>query len=471
MKYLFENWNQFINEVADYKIEFDDGYNKEYSFTVVDGERTHKYGVEIKQISYIREDGQEITGVYEIMFGRRVPDEYLDYSRITLGRKAALEVASTMRNIFYDWIENEDFFILFYEGSEEKQRVYDQILRRVEKRVTNKELATAEYDSGPDKYYYIANMDYFRKLEEEDPDDAPTQIKAHTAYLRRLGFRPKTLIKPQQMVRDIYTKQKEASLAESQLNEAPPLGGFGYFDTPRKGGKPAIGAVSSKADPEYKPKVAEFFDKTRDHWYIVFPQDISRLGGSFRDTKTGPLDLPKNHIFMRWLRNQNWDPEGKYMVVLSSPLALDFDAPRWQIVHDIIGHALGMEEGVNKVQEDYITKFRLDGKSDADMGNRFTNVVALLQSYLPDMFKMSGRYVPGRTPEEVAKYGLDTEDIETDVLGAMFLDKGPDLSKIDWDSIPFSKDEVLFVANELQKEVDDFKESIPKGEPFVFRPW
>ena len=232
---------------------------------------------------------------------------------------------------------------------------------------------------------------------------------------------------------------------EELLNEVP-LEDFGYVDR-------GLGSKSSREsssvgyeksqDPAYKDKVVKFFDKTRDPWYIIF-------------LKTTP-DLPKNFekigedgesgIFKKIKQMQeenNWNPNGKYIVVSFRSFSGDMSSPDWQIVHDVIGHTIEEYH-----RHSYGTWHKVRYNRD------YKRALRDVHSALPKEMQIAA------APEvELDPTG---EDRGPDIYAAIFFGKGPAIEQVP----EYSQ----WLLKALQEVVDNFKDKIKEGEFWSFGGW
>ena len=238
---------------------------------------------------------------------------------------------------------------------------------------------------------------------------------------------------------------------EELLNEVP-LADFGYVDRglePKSstwrgdsGRESSSVGYEKSQDPAYKDKVIKFFDKTRDPWYIIFLKTTPDLPKNFE--KIGEDD--KSGIFKRIKQMQkenNWNPNGKYIVVSFPSFSGDMSSPDWQIVHDVIGHTI--EEYHRK---SYGTWFKVIHNPD------YKRALRDVHSALPKEMQIAA------VPEvELARL----EDRGPDIYAAIFLGKGPAIEQVPEDS--------QWLLKALQEVVDDFKNKIKEGEFWSFGGW
>jgi len=232
-------------------------------------------------------------------------------------------------------------------------------------------------------------------------------------------------------------------VAEELLNEVP-LADFGYDDyeypatDDRKRG-PSVGYEKSK-DPGYKEEAIKFFDKTKDLWYIVFLKTTLWGTTGFEKIEPGDPDGLFERIQQMQIDN-NWDPRGKYIVVSFPRLYDDMSLPKWQIVHDIIGHTI---EEYHRIQ----------------YGN-WQEV-----AYNPN-YKQSLGAVHDALPKEmkIASAGQLSEDRGPDIYAALFLGKGPAFGIED---VP---EDARWLFEAFTEVVDAFKDKIKEGEFWQFKGW
>jgi len=233
---------------------------------------------------------------------------------------------------------------------------------------------------------------------------------------------------------------------ENLLNEVP-LADFGYDDydypqydndpnDPRRGS--SVGYEKSK-DPGYKEKAIKFFDKTKDLWYIVFLKTTFEAPLSFEKIEEGDEDGLYERI-KQMQKDNNWSPNGKYIVVSFPPLGDDDESlPKWQIVHDIIGHTI----------EEYHRK----------QYDRWQKV-----AYSPQ-YKRSLIAVHNALPKEmkIASAGQLGEDRGPDIYAAIFLGKGPAIEDV--------PEHAQWLFKDFTEVVDDFNREIKEGEFWYFGGW
>ena len=233
-------------------------------------------------------------------------------------------------------------------------------------------------------------------------------------------------------------------VTEELLNEVP-LADFGYDDydypkydndsnDPRRG--PSVGYVKSK-DPGYKEKAIKFFDKTKDLWYIVFLKTTFEAPVSFEKIEEGDEDGLYERL-KQMQKDNNWDPNGKYIVVSFPPYDDDAALAKWQIVHDVIGHTID------------------------EFHQRSYNASWQKLAYYPG-FKRALNTVHEALPKEMQISIRNKNDQAPDVYAAIFLGKPPAIEKIPKNG--------LRVFEAFKKVVADFKDQIKEGEFWYFGGW
>ena len=253
---------------------------------------------------------------------------------------------------------------------------------------------------------------------------------------------------------------------EEILNEAPPLGDFGYFKGPssrERSARPGSGYLQSQDEEgKYKEAVVKFFEDTKDKWYIVFVKEEESI------PRFGPVPTTdKSYPELEKLKDEgNWDPEGKYIIANFINFSGDEEGPEWQVVHDLLGHTIDRRGSMWKLQRIYFDwlseKYSLHPRI---MSKKFAAIYMILHDCLPDQFKITDRDQPG-------------DDFKNDVYGAIFLENGPMEEKIKElpdeikaNETTVAKEEVEFVLEEMTVLIEDYKEMIPRGKFFSFDPF
>ena len=253
---------------------------------------------------------------------------------------------------------------------------------------------------------------------------------------------------------------------EEVLNEAPPLGDFGYFkgsSSSKSRARTGAGYEDSQDEEgKYKEAVIKFFEDTKDKWYIVFMKKESSL------PQYGPI--PKGHRGYAELEKikeeGNWDPKGKYIVANYSNFPSDEDGPSWQIVHDLLGHTIerrGSEWKIRSSYKEWLAEKDISPHPQY-LSRYLAGVYLILHDCLPDQFKI--------TPEK------SNDDFKNDIYGAIFLENGPMKEKIEElpdkiesNEITVSKESVKVVLDIIVEVIEDFKLLIPRGRFFSFDPF
>ena len=235
-------------------------------------------------------------------------------------------------------------------------------------------------------------------------------------------------------------------VTEELLNEVP-LADFGYDDydypkydndsnDPRRGS--SVGYELS-TDPGYKEKAIKFFDKTKDLWYIVFLKTTFEAPFSFEKIEEGDEDGLYERI-KQMQKDNNWSPNGKYIVVSFPPLGDDDESlPKWQIVHDIIGHTI----------EEYHRK-QYSIWQEVAYSPQYKRSLIAVHNALPKEMK-------------IASAGQLSEDRGPDIYAAIFLGKGPAVEDV--------PEHAQWLFKDFTEVVDDFKGKIKEGEFWQFMGW
>ena len=230
-------------------------------------------------------------------------------------------------------------------------------------------------------------------------------------------------------------------VTEELLNEVP-LADFGYDDyeypatDDRKRG-PSVGYEKSK-DPGYKEEAIKFFDKTKDLWYIVFLKTTLWGTTGFEKIEAGDPDGLFERI-QQMQADNNWDPRGKYIVVSFPRLYDDMSLPKWQIVHDIIGHTI----------EEYHRK-QYGSWQEVAYNPQYKRSLIAVHNALPKEMK-------------IASAGQLGEDRGPDIYAAIFLGKGPAIEDV--------PEHAQWLFKDFTEVVDAFNDKIKEGEFWQFGGW
>ena len=228
---------------------------------------------------------------------------------------------------------------------------------------------------------------------------------------------------------------------ENLLNEVP-LADFGYDDyeypatDDRKRG-PSVGYEKSKS-PGYKEEAIKFFDKTKDLWYIVFLKTTLWGTTGFEKIEPGDPDGLFERIQQMQIDN-NWDPRGKYIVVSFPRLYDDMSLPKWQIVHDIIGHTI----------EEYHRK-QYGSWQEVAYNPQYKRSLIAVHNALPKEMK-------------IASAGQLGEDRGPDIYAAIFLGKGPAIEDV--------PEHAQWLFKDFTEVVNAFNDKIKEGEFWQFGGW
>jgi hypothetical protein len=232
-------------------------------------------------------------------------------------------------------------------------------------------------------------------------------------------------------------------VTEELLNEVP-LADFGYddYEYPASDGRkrgPSVGYEKSK-DPGYKEEAIKFFDKTKDLWYIVFLKTTLWGTTGFEKIEAGNKDGLFERIQQMQIDN-NWDPRGKYIVVSFPRLYDDMSLPKWQIVHDIIGHTI----------EEYHRK-QYGSWQEVAYNPQYKRSLIAVHNALPKEMKIAS----------VAATPL-SEDRGPDIYAAIFLGKGPAIEDV--------PEHAQWLFKDFTEVVDAFNDKIKEGEFWQFGGW
>jgi len=234
---------------------------------------------------------------------------------------------------------------------------------------------------------------------------------------------------------------------EELLSEVP-LADFGYVkhdypkydighDDPRRG--PSVGYKQS-TDPAYKDQAIKFFDQTKDLWYIVFLKTTFEAPLNFKKIEEGDEDGLYERI-KQMQKDNNWNPNGKYIVVSFPPFGDDDESsPAWQVVHDIIGHTIERKK-LPLIR-------RLQQLPDDEEEDKYPDSLKAIWSSLPAEMQISE---------------MDEGDRLPDILGAIFLGKAPAIEDI--------QEDAQWLFRQLIDIVNSFKNQIKEGEFWYFGGW
>ena len=137
--------------------------------------------------------------------------------------------------------------------------------------------------------------------------------------------------------------------------------------------------------------------------------------------------------------DNNWDPRGKYIVVSFPRLYDDMSLPKWQIVHDIIGHTI----------EEYHRK-QYGSWQEVAYNPQYKRSLIAVHNALPKEMK-------------IASAGQLGEDRGPDIYAAIFLGKGPAIEDV--------PEHAQWLFKDFTEVVDAFNDKIKEGEFWQFGGW
>ena len=139
-------------------------------------------------------------------------------------------------------------------------------------------------------------------------------------------------------------------------------------------------------------------------------------------------------------KENNWKPNGKYIVVSFPSFSGDMSSPDWQIVHDVIGHT------IEEYHRHYGTWHKMVYNND------YKRALGDVHSALPKEMQIA-----------TTTDAVDDEDRGPDIYAAIFLGKGPAIEQVPEDS--------QWLLKALQEVVGNFKDKIKEGEFWSFGGW
>jgi hypothetical protein len=193
----------------------------------------------------------------------------------------------------------------------------------------------------------------------------------------------------------ITEAQLRRIIREEILNEAPPLIDMPSFENPftLDRSEPSIGHPRTRSRrPRYRRGgydaiARELMRDTRDDWVIITLTDFRRV-----------KQFVETDEFKVWLREKDYPPGTRVLVVAGTPVKGDFRTPAWQIAHDTFGHAIEYE------WFRFVRDHRVSDKA-------IETVTRALHGALPKGMQLSRPRAQG------------TLDIVPDILGAIILGK------------------------------------------------
>ena len=253
------------------------------------------------------------------------------------------------------------------------------------------------------------------------------------------------------------TKAQLRKLVQANLLETPLMDIIPFKNklnpNSTDGAAPSVGyRLPSRLKGTEQEKRNQFTDAAKvyladseDNWYIVVLKNVG-----YYDYL--PTDTIKSPEFLQWMSSLSIPKGSKILVVGQRSVTGDYRAPKWQIVHDIIGHTI----------ESYYTENILSSQ-------RQSSVQAKISKFFKGYTDLH-RYTTWTTlPDEFKLAKSEPDDRLPDIFAAIFANKFDRQKAVSLLNSAGAPGEDLCDA--LYRLVEEWKKSIPYDDPTVIYPF